>query len=203
MGVFADRQGDAAGGEAPGDAVPVPAQAAEISRLFHEHNRALVSYLSSCLNDEQAAWEVAQEAYVRLLQLERPGAIGFLRAYLFRVARNLAIDRLRQDRSRVRREELDGAELFEEPLAERALIAREECELIRQAVAELPPKYQQAFRGHRVQERAFEDIAAEMGLKPRMVRHYVTLSLVYIKLRRQGLGKDAAWKQLHAAGGPA
>jgi DNA-directed RNA polymerase specialized sigma24 family protein len=46
------------------------ARAAEISQLFREHNRALVLFLASRLKDMQAAREVAQEAYVRLLQLE-------------------------------------------------------------------------------------------------------------------------------------
>jgi len=39
-----------------------------IAHLFHEHNRALVGYLRARLRSEQEAKEVAQEAYVRLLQ---------------------------------------------------------------------------------------------------------------------------------------
>ena len=48
------------------------------------------------LRDEHEAKEVAQEAYVRLLQLDRPGAVSFLRSYLFKTAANIAIDRARQ-----------------------------------------------------------------------------------------------------------
>src|ERR1700728_1336274 len=69
--------------------------AAEVSRLFREHNRALILFLSARLKDVQSAREVAQEAYVKVLQLQSPGSVKFLRAYLFKVAGNLAIDWLR------------------------------------------------------------------------------------------------------------
>jgi hypothetical protein len=62
-------------------------RAAEVSRLFREHNRALVLFLASRLKDIQAAREVAQEAYVRVLELENLSAVGFLRSYLFSIQR--------------------------------------------------------------------------------------------------------------------
>src|ERR1700679_3114699 len=58
-------------------------RAEELLRLFRDHNRSLVLFLASRLKDIQAAHEVAQEAYVRVLQLQSPGAVSFLRSYLF------------------------------------------------------------------------------------------------------------------------
>ena len=54
-------------------AVLPQATAAAVSQLFREHNRLLVGYLAVRLRSEQEAKEVAQEAYVRLLQLKEPG----------------------------------------------------------------------------------------------------------------------------------
>ncbi len=50
--------------------VPAPfaSGADAVSHLFREHNRVLVGYLTGRLRSEQEAKEVAQEAYVRLLQ---------------------------------------------------------------------------------------------------------------------------------------
>src|ERR1700722_8988328 len=102
-------------------------RAAEISQLFRDHNRALVLFLTSRLKDMQAAREVAQEAYVRVLQLESPGAVSFLRSYLFKVAANLAVDRLRSQRSHARLDPVDSLEDFlDEATPERTAIAREE-----------------------------------------------------------------------------
>lgn len=125
---------------------------AEISRLFRKHNRTLVLFLAARLKDEQTAKEVAQEAYVKVLQLEKLGAVGFLRSYLFRVASNLAIDRLRQDRARARIDRKDAFEDFiEDSMAERTVLAADELESLKRIVCELPEKYGQAFHLHSLQ----------------------------------------------------
>src|SRR5690242_6580305 len=59
-------------------------QAELIERLFREHNEALVRFMLARLRSRQAALEVAQEAYVRLLSLDQPGAVSYLRSFLFK-----------------------------------------------------------------------------------------------------------------------
>jgi RNA polymerase sigma factor (sigma-70 family) len=174
-------------------------RAAEVSQLFREHNRALVLFLASRLKDVQAAREVAQEAYVRVLELENLGAVGFLRSYLFKVAGNLAIDRMRQQQSRARLDRISDFDDFLDNLQpERTVIAREELAFLGRVVGELPAKYQQAFRLHRLEDQPFEEIARQMGLKERMVRRYVTNSLLYLRLRREGRSPAQAWQQVHS-----
>ncbi len=72
-------------------------RATAVARLFREHNEALVRFLALKLRSQQAAQEVAQEAYVRVLSLDKPGAVSFLRAFLFKTAANLAVDRIRHE----------------------------------------------------------------------------------------------------------
>jgi RNA polymerase sigma factor (sigma-70 family) len=83
-----------------------------VSELFRANNRALISFLLTHLSNEGEAREVAQEAYIKLLQLDRPEAVSFLRAYLFRIAANLAIDRIRR---RDRKDRIERLDLFDEP----------------------------------------------------------------------------------------
>src|ERR1700732_5026585 len=73
--------------------------AALIERLFREHNEALVRFLRGRVESHNEALEVAQEAYVRLLSLDQPGAVSYLRAFLFKTAANMAIDRRRRHRT--------------------------------------------------------------------------------------------------------
>ena len=191
----AEIEGQATAEESAGS----PDRAAEVSRLFREHNRALVLFLASRLKDIQAAREVAQEAYVRVLELENLSAVGFLRSYLFKVAGNLAIDRMRQQQSRARLDRVSDFDDFLDTLPpERTVIAREELAFLGQVVGELPAKYQQAFRLHRLEDQPFEEIARQMGLKERMVRRYVTNALLYLRLRREGRSPSQAWQQVHA-----
>lgn len=168
-------------------------RAAEVACLFTQHNRLLVRFLRARLGSEQDAKEVAQEAYVKVLQLDRTGAVGFLRAYLFKVAANLAIDRLRQ---RVRLNGHENIDLFEdladtaEP--ERCTIAAEQLSILAKAIDELPPKCRQAFLLYRVQDRTQPEIAAEIGMSERMVRNYLVYAMYYCKLRVEGVSAEQA-----------
>lgn len=168
--------------------------AAAVSQLFSEHNRALVGYLTVRLRSEQEAKEVAQEAYVRLLGLQQPGTPSLLRAYLFRIATNLAIDRLRH--RRIRHRTTEQPELFEERTTRelddpaKQLMAREQADQLLGYLRELPIKCQQVFNLHRLEGLPQSEVAARMGFSERMVRRYVTYAMVYCHLRLDGVAAD-------------
>jgi len=152
-----------------------------IAELFRAHNAALVSFLAVRLHDAQDARDVAQEAYVRLLQLDTPGALSFLRGYLFKIAENLAIDRIRHRALRVRAaytERLLFDELDEGSSAEQNLLAQEEVSRISARLMELPANCRRAFIMHVLLDRPTKDIAAEMDVSDRTVRNYVTRGLL-------------------------
>ena len=177
--------------EAPVDGDPVHSRA--LSSLFEEHNRTLQSFLMVRLGNEQEAREVAQEAYVRLLQLHQPGTVSFLRAYLFKTAANLAVDRIRQ---RANRERLDRrgpeSELIDRVSPDRRLMAAEELGILEQALRELPPQYRRAFVLHRFEEWTTGEIAKELGVQERMARNYISRSAIYCKLRLDGVSPAEA-----------
>jgi RNA polymerase sigma factor (sigma-70 family) len=174
----------------------VESTAAAVSELFREHNRLLVRYLTSRLRSEQEAKEVSQEAYVRLLQLHEPGTPGLLRAYLFKTATNLAIDRLRHRSVRYRSEE--QPELFEDLNPTRGdlgdpaeqLLAREQADQLLRFLQELPIKCQQVMNLHRFEGVSQREVAMHLGISERMVRRYVTYAMVYCHLRLDGMAAD-------------
>jgi RNA polymerase sigma factor (sigma-70 family) len=176
------------------DGLGAPTQGALIRKLFRDNNRALVNFLLTHLPNEQEAREVAQEAYVKLLELDRPEAISFLRSYLFRTAANLAIDRMRRSARKDRIERLD---VFEEwntdPSVEREVLSAQEVSLVRQAISELESKYQRALVLHRFRDQPVAEIANQLGVTPRMVRTYIARAVLYCKVRLEGRGADAAW----------
>jgi RNA polymerase sigma factor (sigma-70 family) len=186
--------------ESPSETADGETRAELVARLFREHNRALVSLLTLQLHSVQDAKEVAQESYVRLLQLDRPGAASLLRAYLFRIASNLAVDRLRARNVRYRAAPAVEAELFEEITVqddpERRTLASEELTLVNQCLEELPQACQHAFYRHRVQGMSVVEIAAELGVTDRMVRHHLTRALMYCQLRLRGASKEEALERL-------
>lgn len=169
-------------------------RAEAVAQLFREHNRSLVSYLAMRLRSLQEAKEVAQEAYVRLLQLDQPGAESFLRAYLFKVATNLAVDRLRQRGRRQRYEEDVPTDELETGLEEpsRRTLAREQLGALIAGLEELPEKCRSAFLMYRLDGLTQQEIATQLGVSERMVRTYVTQALVYCRLRTDGATAEQA-----------
>ena len=72
----------------------------EITRLYRESFCDLVSYLLNRLSDRQEAQDLAQEAYLRLLRIDRNEIILQPRAYLYRIATNLVYEfRMKYKRS--------------------------------------------------------------------------------------------------------
>jgi RNA polymerase sigma-70 factor (ECF subfamily) len=172
-------------------------RSALVSDLFRDNNRALISFLLAHLSNEQEAREVAQEAYVKLLQLDQPEAISFLRTYLFRTAMNLAIDR---NRRRTRRERIERLDLFEEwsdnTTVEHAVLAEQEVELLKHVIGELKPKCRRALELHKFHERSIAEVAVEMELTPRMVRTYIARAVFYCSLRLDGASPGDAHKAM-------
>lgn len=168
--------------EQAGPATPAPPSGSDhhavVNQLFRQHNRSLVNFLMSRLSSEQEARDVAQEAYVKLLQLDRPGAIGFLRGYLFRIAANLSVDRLRHRKV----QERAAQDLFEEfapvDAPEREAMGREEFDRIARVLDGLPQRHRQAFVRHVVEGYSTSEVSREMGVDERTVRKYVTHALV-------------------------
>jgi RNA polymerase sigma-70 factor (ECF subfamily) len=177
-------------------AAPFESTTTAVSQLFREHNRVLVGYLTARLRSEQEAKEVAQEAYVRLLQLQEPGTPSLLRAYLFKTATNLAIDRLRHRSVRHRAE--DQPELFAELTTTRSemddpakqLLAREQVDQLLGYLQELPITCQHVFNLHRLEGLPQHEVAVRLGFSERMVRRYVTYAMVYCHLRLDGMAVD-------------
>ena len=183
---------------APCDEVIAPSapNSAAVSQLFREHNRMLVGYLTTRLRSEQEAKEIAQESYVRLLQLHEPGTPSLLRAYLFKTATNLAIDRLRHRSVRQRAEEQQElfAELaptyneWDDPAKQ--LLVRDQADQLLGYLQELPIKCQHVFKLHRLEGLPQHEVATRLGFSDRMVRRYVSYAMVYCHLRLEGMTAD-------------
>jgi RNA polymerase sigma-70 factor (ECF subfamily) len=159
-----------------------------VEDLFREHNESLIRFLTARMRSRQEAKEIAQEAYVRVLNLDQPGAVSFLRAFLFKTAANLAVDRMR---SLGRRERLQNTALFDEfretPTPERTVVGKQGVEVVERLLSELPPKCRQAFLLNRVQGLLPADIARQMGVSERTIRHYILRAFLYCRA-----GLDAA-----------
>ncbi len=153
-----------------------------VGRLFREHNEALIRFLMARLRSYQDAREVAQEAYVRLLSLDELSAVSYLRAFLFKTAANLAIDRQRRAAALVRATELPlFNELADVRTPERRTADSQTVHALERLIAAMPAKCRQAFVLYEFDGFEFTAIADRMGISERMVRKYVMRALLHCR----------------------
>lgn len=165
-------------------APPGGASPSDIERLFREHNASLLRFIATKLGSAQEASEVAQEAYVRLLSLDRPEAVSYLRGFLFKTAANIAVDRLRQRSRRGTAHLTEAMDLRVFELSpERQVGSAQSLAILRRALDELPSNCRQAFTLHRVHELSCEEIVRRMGISERSVRLYVARAIQHLRMR--------------------
>jgi RNA polymerase sigma-70 factor (ECF subfamily) len=166
----------------PGDTPETPRaddRTQRVERLFREHNEALIRFLQARVGSYQEAREVAQEAYVRLLSLDQPDAVSYLRAFLFKTAANIAIDRQRRDRTHDRAMELPLFNDFADTRTpERRLASTETLNQLERLIAAMPAKCQQSFVLNQIYGVDTATVATELGLSESMVRRYVARALL-------------------------
>lgn len=112
--------------------------AAEIMALFLMRRKDLERYLEQRLGSSHEAKELAQQAYERLLQRRRRGATDYWDALLFRTARNLAFNRIKQRNLRAKR--AMSLEVEDPRTPESQLEADEQGAAIAAAIEQLPSR---------------------------------------------------------------
>jgi RNA polymerase sigma factor (sigma-70 family) len=149
-----------------------------LADLARDHHWALLRFLAARTGSQDEAREVAQEAYAKMLALDRPETVGFLAGYLWKIAGNLAAERKRQRATRAR---LDEVALFDveksAPSPETHVYASQRLELLEKAIGELPPKWLEAFILRVLEERSFREVAERMNIGERMAMVYVARAL--------------------------
>ncbi|WP_334191936.1 RNA polymerase sigma factor [Pararhodobacter sp.] len=141
----------------------------DLNRLFRLHAREITGALRLRGASRDLAEDLMQDAFLRLLSAPPRRAEGRdnPRGYLFRIARNLLIDRVRRE-GRLPVIGLDLTDLGQlpdtAPNPEAALYQQERLDRIAAALAEMPERTRHAFALHRLHGATMAEVAAEMGI---------------------------------------
>jgi RNA polymerase sigma factor (sigma-70 family) len=159
-------------------------------RRYHD---SLINFLRQRLRTPEDANDVAQEAYIRMMQYQNSTAIRSPSSMLFRIAINVANDLGRSEQVRRVSDQcsLDALELVSDtPSPEREISAQQELALLRAAIQDLPPKCRQAFLLSRVQRMTYPEIAAHCGISVKMVEKHISRALA-VCMKQVGGGVSA------------
>jgi RNA polymerase sigma-70 factor (ECF subfamily) len=128
--------------------------------------------------------DIAQDACVRMLRMDQPQAVQAPAAFLFRVARNLFVDR---QRARAReRSLLDRAGFAQDNFnhdrdasadPERILAGKQRLEIALAEIQGLPPRCREAFVLHRFDGLTYLAVAQHMGISASMVEKHIAAAM--------------------------
>lgn len=164
--------------------------AGRLTATFHDYYADLVRYLTRRTGDAGRASDIAQETYVRIASSEADmSAVENDRAYLYRVAGNLAVDSLRREyrQSTWLSGEEPGDDLVDPaPSPEQVAIGRDDLRRLDAVLDGLPPKARLALLLFRVDGLSHAEIAARLGVSSSMVAKYIGQALRHCR--------DAMWQ---------
>jgi RNA polymerase sigma-70 factor (ECF subfamily) len=153
-----------------------------ILEAYLENELALKRYLRRFIRSREAADDLAQEAFLRAFAAETGREIESPKAFLFKVAKNLALNELARQSS-VAIEPLgdsqrqDIIEDSSQVAIDDVVDSRERVRLLARAIAALPPQCAKVFILRKMQGMSQKEIAARLNISVRTVENHVAVGL--------------------------
>ncbi len=157
---------------------------AALAGLYQAHATELNGFARRRVGRQEAE-DVVQDAYLHLLQRGTAATLEQPRAYLFRIAANLAVDFARKARTRLRYagEGLDfdvDAAAAADPEATAG--AAMELARLRACLSKLPPACREAFLMKRIEGLTHAEIAEKLGISVRTVDRFMVRAWEHLRI---------------------
>ncbi|MGE5600615.1 MAG: RNA polymerase sigma factor [Pseudomonadota bacterium] len=166
-------------------------QTAGLTGTLEARRGDLRRFLIARTGSEADADDLLSELWIKANSVQ-PGPVSNPGSYLFKMANNLVLDRLRETSRRQRREgdwiaEQRGSHaLVEEPAdpassAEQMLIERDEQNRLTEAIDHLPARARRVLRMHKLEGLGHAEIAAQLGISKSAVEKHMALAMAHLR----------------------
>ena len=154
------------------------------------HEPQLRGYLRRTFPGVRDVDDIVQEAYLRLWRKQAASPLGSARAFLFRIARNFAVDILRRT---VAPSTTIGEDLFDENASPvEHLSARENESILVEALDGLPRRQREVVTLCKLQGKTARDVASGLGISEKTVNEHLYRGLQRLGEELQRRGFDSA-----------
>ncbi|OAH39592.1 RNA polymerase subunit sigma-24 [Sphingobium yanoikuyae] len=166
----------------------MPSNATALTRLLLAERNTLLRLAQRIVGTAPAAEDVTQSLWFRVQRIDDEPPIINKRAFLYRLATNLATDHLRA--ARRQRKIFDSGELPIEiaadiPSAETRLVDRERLRRLEAALEELPLRCRQVFTLRRIDGLPADEVAEKLGITLNAVAKHVRIAVRHCHARLQ------------------
>jgi len=132
--------------------------------IFRKYYADLCRYVQHRFSGAGEADDIVQDAFHNILKINSMGAIENPKAYLYRAARNIALNRIRQkDRQPATFVDLDENEVLTIPM-DRQLIAQNDMIRVKRALQKLSEKDRTTFLLNRIEGKSYKEISQALGI---------------------------------------
>ena len=165
---------------------PSPRPADPLLEIYLERRANLARFFAARTGSAAIAEDLAQELYVKLATRDPLVTAENPVALIYRIATNVMLDRARSEARTTAREaawrrvahaSAGGEDIVEEVPADEAVASRQRLRQLVEAVAELPPQMQRAFRLHKLEGKSHAETAQAMGLSVKSVEKHISAAL--------------------------
>lgn len=150
-----------------------------LTELFQRYAIELRAFARQRVHEDEAD-DLVQEAYLRLVQQTTPEDLAYPRAFLWRTAANLAVDRQRRNAVRSRgRDPAVDLDALSSPAAslEAGADAARQLDRVRAVLAALPPIHRDALVLGRVAGLGLDQVARRLGVSKKTAERSVSKAL--------------------------
>ncbi len=153
---------------------------------YLEKRDVLTRYIAAACRDPGLAEDVIQDLYVKLSALQTEPVVDNPSGYLFRMANNIYLNRLRALKSERTRDHAWQATSFEtvagdavadEPTPEDRIAGRQQIARLKAAIDALPERTQAIFRLHKLEGLPQTQVAARLGISISSVEKHLAAAL--------------------------
>ena len=166
-----------------------PGPRAILLSAYLEKRETLVRVFSKSLRDPALAEDIIQDMYLRIDAIEGDYAVDNPTGFLFRMANNLYLNRLRartseQARNRAWQDanhsEVGGETVDDAPDVEARIAGRQKLDHLLAALRELPDKTQTIFRLHKFDGLSQTQVATQLGISISSVEKHLSSALKHL-----------------------
>ncbi|WP_110667888.1 RNA polymerase sigma factor [Salinicola halophilus] len=150
--------------------------------LYRQYRPELLGFLRHRVGCRELAADLCHEVYLRLFQTPDDTLPDDPRAYLFRVARNLLIDRHRRPSpALIAIESVETTLSCPRACPETTVCDRQCVQQLGETLAQLPPRPRQALIWHRLEGLTQREIGARLGVSERMAGRYIAEAVTHCR----------------------
>lgn len=147
-----------------------------------EHYDEISYYIQRLTGDKNLAKDLTQETYTKVLEIERSPNMEIKKAYLYKIAKNLVIDKIRRDKTLTQTSyEEEHHAIPEKECPEEIINDELRQEKLKACIKNLSSQNKKAFVLHYYKGYSRKEISKMMGITVNAVEKNITRAALKIK----------------------